>query len=212
MEKSRKTKKAILLVLLLLVIALSIGFAAFDSQMFIKSSATVTGDSSSFSVVFSTSKTESKGGTPTMSGNATDADEFTAGVTTVEGLVAEFTNPGQTATWEMYAYNAGEHDAYLNDIVIGAITGTAKTGTTQDKVDSAVDGMKISITIGEGTGAKTFDVSTDDSNQTLGSHKLAKGSGEKVTVTLEYTAGSAKADGDFDVSIGDIKLVYESAD
>ena len=210
MEKSRKSKKAILLILLLVVIALSIGFAAFDSQMFIKSSATVTGDSSSFSVVFSTSKTESKGGTPSMTGNATAADEFSAGVTTVEGLEAAFTNPGQTATWSMYAYNAGEHDAYLNNIVIGNITGTAKQGTTQDKVNSAVEGMSIKVTIGENNNAKTYQVTSD--NNTIGSHKLAKGEGEKVTITLEYASGSAKADGDFDVAIGDNKLVYESAD
>lgn len=210
MEKSRKSKRAILLILLLVVIALSIGFAAFNSQLVIKSSATVTGDESSFNVVFSTSKTASVGGTPTMDGNATDANEFTTGNTTVEGLKAAFTNPGQTATWTMYAYNAGEHDAYLNNIGIGNITGKAKSTTSQDKVDAAVEGMSIKVTIGESNYAKEYLVTSD--NNTIGSHKLAKGEGEKVTITLEYASGSAKADGDFDVEIGDIELLYESAD
>ena len=33
-----------------------------------------------------------------------------------------------------------------------------------------------------------------------------------VTVTLEYEAGAERADGDFNISFGDITLNYSSAD
>lgn len=202
MEKSRKAKKSILIVLLLLVIGLTIGFAAFISELTISSSATVEGNAQNFKVAFSESETEITGNTATTAGNATAGGTFSG--TALTGLKANFTAPGQTATWTVYAYNDGQFDAFLNDVTIGTITGTAGEGTTQSYVDEAVKGISVSVTVADDNYTQT---ATD-----VDGHKLEQGKGEAIVVTLAYAADSAIADGDFTVNIGDIKLNYESVD
>ena len=202
MEKSRKAKKSVLIVLLLLVVGLTIGFAAFTSQLTISSSASVKGNSTNFKVVFSESNSSVTGNTTTMGGNATAAGTFSG--TSLTGLKAEFTAPGQTATWELYAYNDGQFDAFLKDVTIGEIKGTAVSGTTQSYVDEAVKGLSISVKVDDKT---TYSATTNDISS---NNDLAKGEGEKVLVTLTYSDTAAIADGDFTVTIGDIKLNYES--
>lgn len=200
MEKSRKTKKIVLIVLLVVVVGLSIGFAAFTSQLTIRSSASVTGDSTTFKVVFSESSTGVTGSSAVTGGKA-EGGTFSG--TTLSGLTATFTQPGQTATWEVYAYNAGQFDAYLKQATIGTITGTAGPGTTQSYVDEAIKGISIKVNVRD----EEYSTTTPITN-----HNLAKGAGEKVIVTLTYAADSATADGDFTVNIGDILLDYNSVD
>jgi hypothetical protein len=210
MEKSRKAKKSILIILLLVVVGLSIGFAAFVSELTISSSATVVGDKNTFKVVFSESQTEVTGNTATVKGTAGASGTggtFTG--TALTGLTAEFTAPGQTVTWEVYAVNDGEFDAYLKDVIIGGITCTAKSGTTQSYVDEAAKGISIKVSVrGEEYTASKADIINHELTKDSGE----RGPGEKIIVTLTYAANSAIADGDFDVKIGDIKLNYESMD
>lgn len=204
MEKSRKAKKSILIILLLLVVGLSIGFAAFTSNLTIKSSATVTPNPNTFKVVFSSSKTESAGGAATTDGTYGKGGTFAQNATTLEGLTATFTAPGQTATWTLNSFNAGEFDAFLNNVTVGTITCEAKDGTDATKVAEAAKGISISVKVGPATYTET--------TNTITGHTLPKGEGEEVVVTLTYAGGSAIADGDFDVKIGDIVLGYDSID
>lgn len=204
MEKSRKMNKAILLVLLVLVVGLSIGFAAFTSNLTIKSSATVKPDATTFKIVFSTSNEESVGGSAVTDGKYASGGTFADGSTTLEGLKATFTEPGQTATWELYAYNDGAYDGFLNTVTLGKITCTPKEGTSADMVAAAANGIKLTVNVGDATYQTTTEGITG--------HNLNQEAGEKIKVTLTYQAGSAIADGDFDVSIGDIILGYDSVD
>lgn len=207
MEKSRKAKKGILIALLLIVVALSVGFAAYQSNLTIKATATVKGDTASFSVRFSASQSEAIGGTPVYDSNGyAQGGEFSEGpVLTLTNLKANFTAPGQTATWLVYAFNNGKFDAFLNSVNVGAITCTAAEGTDQTKVDLAASGISVKVTVG----SKEFTEATTTLSST---HKLGINTGEPVLVTLTYAAGSQIADGDFNVSIGDIVLNYESVD
>ena len=204
MEKSRKMNKAILIVLLVLVVGLSIGFAAFTSNLTIKSSATVKPDSSTFKVVFSSSDTESVGGTVVTDGTYAKGGSFEKDAAILTDLTAEFTAPGQKATWELYAFNAGQFTAYLNSVTVGEITCEAKQNTDPVKVAAAAEGIKLTVKVGNST--------YEETNQGISEHSLAKGAAEKVIVTLEYEIGSAIADGDFTVNIGDIILGYDSID
>lgn len=204
MEKSRKAQKSILIILLLLVVGLSIGFAAFTSNLTIKSSASVTPNPNTFKVVFSSSKTESAGGAATTDGTYGKGGTFSQDATTLEGLTATFTAPGQTATWTLNSFNAGEFDAFLNTVTLGEITCKAKDGTDEAKVQEAAKGISIKVQVG----AATYETTTEG----ITAHTLKKGEGEEVVVTLTYKAGSAIADGDFDVEIGDIVLGYDSID
>lgn len=206
MEKTRKTSKLILILLLVLIAGLSIGFAAFDRNLTIQSGAKVTPNPDGFSVVFSAEQNSSTAGTTVTDGTYAEAVTIAANSTTLSGLTATFTEPGQTATWEFYAYNAGIYDAFLNDVTLGDIEYTIdpKYGTDENKVKEAIKGIKLQVKVNE----TTF----TSSNDTVNTHTLEEKTGEKVVVTLSYEANSAIADGNFDVTIGDIVLGYDSID
>lgn len=202
MEKERKNKKTILIILLIAVIALAIGFAAFTTQLKIKSSATVSPDPSNFKVVFSSSATSEATGNIIRGGRA-EGGTFEKNATTLSGLTANFTAPGQTATWKFYAFNGGQYDAFLNKAILGSIV-CIPDGADPAKVAEASKGISIKIS----AGGQEY----TSSDENINSHSLAKGVGEEVIVTLTYAAGSTAVDGNFDVTIGDIILEYNSAD
>lgn len=203
MEKERKNKKIILIILLIAIILLSIGFAAFNANLKIQSSATVSPDPNSFKVVFSTSATSSVEGTPIYEGMA-EGGAFKKDATTISGLTANFTAPGQTAVWKFYSFNSGIYDAFLNKVTLGNINCVASEGADAAKVAEAAKGISINISVG----GKVF----TSTNEAINSHELSKGAGEEIIVTLSYSEDSALVDGDFDVLIGDIILEYNSAD
>ena len=186
----------------LLLVMLTVGIVNAESFYENNPFALQTGNAQNFKVVFSESETEISGSTATPAGNATSGGSFSG--TALTGLKANFTEPGQTASWTVYAYNDGQFDAFLNDVTIGKITGTAGEGTTQSFVDEAVKGISVSVK----AGTRDFTQTTTD----ISGHKLEQDKGEAIVVTLTYSAESALADGDFTVNIGDIKLNYESVD
>lgn len=205
MERSRKAKKSILIVLLLVVVGLSIGFAAFTSNLKIKSSATVTPNPNTFKVVFSSSTTESAAGEAKGDGTYGQNASFAKDAKELTGLKAEFTAPGQTATWEVNSYNDGEFDAFLNSVTLGTITCEAKDGTSAEMVENVV--MKLSVAITDENGeTTTYDATT----ASISDHILSKGRAEKVVVSLAYQSG--KVDGDFTVDVSEIILGYDSVD
>ena len=203
MEKERKNKKVILVILLIAIILLSVGFAVFTSQLKIQSSATVSPDPSAFKVVFSSSATASVEGEPVYGGLAAGG-KFEKDAATISGLNANFTAPGQVATWTFYSFNDGEYNAFLNKVKLGKIKCIAAEGTDPVKVAEAEKGINIKISVGGQEYTKT--------DEAINSHSLAKNAGEQVVVTLSYDDGSAGVDGNFDVIIGDITLEYNSAD
>lgn len=210
MEKSRKNKKIILIVLVLVVVGLSIGFAAFGSQLTINSSASVTMDGSTFKVGFSDSQSGLTGTTTTSTkvGTGVTAAEgkFENNNLTISGLSASFTGPGQSVTWKAYAYNDGQFDAFLKSVTVGKITCVAdsESGTTQAYVDEAAKGISIKVSVGGDVYPTT--------NANITNSKLEIGKAKEVLITLEYADGSAIADGDFDVQIEPIQLNYSSVD
>jgi len=207
MRNNNGSKYLLVAALIASVAALSIGFAAMTSTLTIQSSAQVGGGN--FDVDFSTSQTSTVTGsvTPTVSPTTNPKPTGQAATltdTTISGLKATFTGVGQSVTYNFYAYNSGEFLAYLNSVNLGAKTCTAGTGTTQSYVNSACNGISLSVKVGSNT--------YNTSNTNISSHTLAKGTGEAVEVTISYAAGSATADGDFTVAFGDTTLIYGSAD
>ena len=198
MRNSNGSKYIVIMALLISVVALSIGFAALSSTLTIKSSATVT-NTTGFDVRLSSSKTAvaTNNITPTVSGATATAATISSGASNqITGISVTFTAPGQTATYTLAAY--------LNAIAFGTKTCTPGTGTTQSYVDSACNGITMSVKVGSTT--------YSSSNNNISSHSLATGTGEDVIVTISYATGSAVADGDFTVDFGTTTLTYGSAD
>ena len=213
MEKNRTVQLVAILALVVGVVGLSIGFAAFSNTLKIQSSAEVTPSKDTLNVDFSSSDTavETSKITPVTDPVGVVATEATIDNTsdpTIKNLSATFKEPGQKAVYSFYAYNAGELEAYLKSIVAGANSTkvcTAKEGTTDALVQKACNGISVKVKVGS-------EAETNSGVANISNHSLVKKASEQVTVTLEYAAGSDRADGDFTVSFGDITLNYSSVD
>lgn len=201
MEKDRKHKILVIIALVFGIASLSVGFAAFSTTLNISSSATVSPDSSTFSVLFSSSGTSQL--TDTVSGvgtgNATGSNASISG-TTISGLNANFTAPGQTVTYNFYVRNAGSYVAHLANVDFGPVKSCAvETTATDSLVQAACDDISVSVSI---------DGNNYTKNAKVYDHSLAIGAYEPVVVTIEYASTGDRADGNFNVSFGDITLEY----
>ena len=217
MEKNRKVQVIAIVALIVGIVGLSIGVAAFSSVLNIQTSANVKPDSSTMNVDFSSAedKVEVAEITPTATPNSlvtTNGVIDNSGDPTISNLSATFTEPGQSVVYKFYAYNAGELNAFLKSIVFSNVTGqnatkicTAGEGTTDALVQKACEQISVKVKVGN-------ELETATGKASITGHTLAKSTGELVTVTLEYGAGDNRADGDFTVSFGDITLNYSSAD
>ncbi len=213
MNESKSYKIIAIVALLLGIVGVTLGYAAFSSTLTISSSAEVKPDPSTFNVDFSSSNSavEANPIVPTLSAQVTNFTATNATIDntsdpTISNLKATFTEPGQSVSYTFYAYNAGEYIAYLNSIIFqGSKTCTGKTGTTQALVDTACTGIDLSIKVGN-------EAVTSASVSSLTGHSLGINGAEEITVTISYAAGSGRADGDFDVTLPDIVLTYDSVD
>lgn len=213
-------KEIVLVALLVVIVGMSLGFAAFSSTLSISSSASVTPSSSDFKVVFSSSATmyeldvsqiDIEG---SSSGGATfDYNSVVVDNNLVSELNANFSAPNQNVIYTFYAHNAGKYDAYLRGISFTALdngtykkcsaTTTDSTKATDSLVQAACEGIDVTISIG-GT---QYDLGSN-----ISGHKLSKGGVEEIQVKIEYKSGSALADGPFKVEISDFKLDYSTVD
>lgn len=215
MKYRRKQQLTIILVLVVAIASLSVGFAAFSAALNISSSASITPNSDNFSVVFSSSQyaitTNNTSGTVV---NGIGTNGAMGGITSLyqnsaSGLIAEFTEPGQSLDITIYAHNTGEYDAYLRGVNITNIDGssykkcTAATNTTDALVQSACNGISISVNVA-GT--------NHEYGKSISNHVLSKGSVEPIIITVAYNSDAARADGNFDISFGDISLEYSTID
>jgi len=213
MEKERGSKVIAIIALCIGIVGLSLGFAAFSSNLVIEPSANVTPDSSSFKVVFSKVATSEQAGTlsPILGNGASATINNTSNDTpTISNLKANFVSPGETTKYEFYAYNAGEYQSYLTNITFNNVTGTELTktctpesGTTKALVDAACEGITMYINI---------DGLLADATMNTSGHSIDQAKAHKVVITINYDSNAARADGPFTVSFGDIQVKYMSVE
>ena len=211
MSKRYKKKRTFTLVMLLVAICfMSIGFSAFSSELNISSSAIVSPNASDFRVVFSSSGTSYL--TNKISGGYASIDN-SGDTPIISDLTASFTGPGESVTYEFYAYNMSGYVAYLSDVKFNNVSGESK-----NKVCSAIDSSSVSsslltsacndIYVSIDVGGDTF----TGSSSAVYKHSLGKSGFEKVVVTINYSDNGNAADGDFKVEFGDIGLTYSTVD
>lgn len=215
MEKNRSGQFIALLALIVAIVGVSVGFAAFSSALRIQSSANVTPDQSTLNVDFSSSDTAVvtnaiKPTTTPTTVVATDATIDNSADPVIRNLSATFKEPGQKAVYTFYAYNAGELEAFLKSIVYENVSSknsnkvcTAGEGTTDALVQKACEGISLKVKVGT-------DAETSSGIASISNHSLGKAKSETITVTLEYASDATRADGDFTVSFGDVTLNYSS--
>lgn len=218
---NRKIKTIAIVALLLAVVGVSVGFAAFTRTLTINNSAVVN-PNEDFDVVFSKSDSSvvTTGGVDASSKTPNDLVTETAiisndnqGGPLISNLKATFTQPGQSATYTFYAYNDSTYTAYLKNIVFNAASTkcAASTGSsvTTSLMNAACPDIKVKISVGSDT-----NTANKEANTSVSSHSLAAGAGELITVVIYYdeVANQTLADGPFDVDLGSIQLIYRSND
>ena len=221
MERDRNAKILAIIALTVAVIGLSIGFAAFSQTLTIQSSADVKPDESEFTsnVKFTTTAGLESG---TVEAETSEATAETANLeaTKITGINVHFTKTGQSATYKFKVKNTSPYDAYLRSITFKNVTnapiecakvthsGESEKDALDDDVATSCKGIKVTVTVGG------HEYTQSDAGIT--GHKLVKSTGsEDASVKIEYSAVSGDkpmADGDFNVSIGDIELKYASRD
>jgi len=209
-NNNRYSKYVALAALLISVIGVSLGFAAYSNTVQIKARAEVRYDVPQKPGILSTDPDDPTEGdvTPTTTGGATaeDADLTENGI---ENILVHFTAPGQTATYSFYGMNASEFTSYLNDVTFGTKTCTAAANqdgstTTASYIAAACNDIVMYIS------ASSDDFT--DTDHDVNGHSLASGSSEPIAVTIEYIGGGAVADGNFDVNFGTSTLTYGTVD
>ena len=210
-NNNRYSKYLAIIALLISVVGVSLGFAAYSNTVQIKARADVRPDSSSYrGGELSTSSSDVVTGTvtPTTSGGCT-AEDATINANGIEDIHVHFTAPDQSATYSFYGVNRSEFTSYLNEVNFGAKTCSPSNvngnAATTSYVTEACNDIVMTIAAGP----------TDDWLETdndVDGHSLASGGSETVTVTIEYLDGGQVADGDFDVNFGTSTLVYGTVD
>lgn len=209
MEHNRKQKLLMIVALIAGIASLSIGFAAFSATLNISSSASVTPNSDTFSVKFSTNKDNLvvKPLTPTGATANVPAGTGTINNTTnptVTGLSASFTRPGEYITYTFYARNEGDYTAYLNSVnFLGEKVCTAGEGATEQLVQSACEKVTLYVQVGTTGYLETTQIT---------GHSLAPNESDTIKVILNYESDAPLADGPFTVKFQDVALVYSTID
>jgi len=216
--RGKGQKILIIVAVMLVVIGFSIGFSAFSVSLTIKSKADIKPDSSTFSVLFSSSSTSlsTNDVVPILTPDTISA--FNAKINnntnppTISNFSVQFQEPGDKAQYVFYARNTGGLDAYLQSITFYNVTGkssnkicTPLEGTLASDITSVCSNIKLTLQVGSYT--------TTTSKSGITNHVLPKNSSEQVIITVEFVDdGSVYSDtiGDFIVEFGDISLIYSS--
>ena len=218
MEKARHVKILSIVALVLAISAMTLGFAAFSTTLSISSSATVTPNSEDFKVVLSRSDTSvinsdtleqdcippqfSETGNTQMGYGCLGNDYF-------RDSDAQFTVPGQSVEFIMYAHNIGEYDAYLNSVTYDVLDNgeykkcRAFTDATSSLVQAACEGIKMTVSV-DGVAYEVGEI--------IAAHKLSKGSVKEIKLKIEYEAGAARVDGPIGIEFSNIKFNYGTVD
>lgn len=227
MQGKDRTYQVVAIVGLIIgVMALTIGFAAFTTTLTIESSAEVTPSNTDLDVVFSSSNSGVETNSPTVqtsgTGSVSGNTSATLTGTRVSGLEAHFSAPGQSVTYSWYVYNNSAYTAYLNQIDFNTVDGSnpasfkvcsAKTGSSNpatNNIDTACNGITLTLTvhgISTTTSKSVADMAAYNPLKTLdtSSNKYTA-----ISVVIDYASNAAIPDGDISVEFGEIELLYKS--
>lgn len=218
MEKQRQIKILSIVALVLAISAMTLGFAAFSTTLSISSSATVTPSSEDFKIKMYGFKSQTAlssfyssyvmqdsylSETIVLASGSTDGHDngrINNTTHTINGLNANFTEPGEFVYYHVIIRNEGKYDAYINWNNYGGTPSgyTLGEGTTESLVQDAMNDIELSTYV------------TDLSGIVFGSDILPAGETIIAIFQIKYDASGARADGSFSVSFPDIKIDFRT--
>lgn len=198
MEKERGAKVIAVVALLIAVVGLTIGYAAYASTLTINGSANV--DPASWDVHFAYKTGDSL--TATTTGNAVENTAPTLAATTISGFNVTLKAPGDSVAYDFSVKNGGTLDAKLNTFTLGTLTCAPNDGSniSQEEATELCGQLKYTLTYADGSTITTGTI-------------LDKTTGSKdLTLKLEWPVSSTlEVSDDVKVTIGTTTFVYNQA-
>ena len=226
--KDTKQKVITIAALVIAVIALSIGFAAFTSTLNISTSAHVTPEDGNFIVKFSklNGELDETNVTPsTGTGDNARINNTNASNPVISNLSAQFTQPGETVEYTFYVRNMGKYDAHLTDVRFNKTAGEFKTCTAtgdnpvSDTIKNSIcSAIKFTVTLENSPSNISLTSTSDYANDVNVDYIVNKSStpntgttnSKMVKVRIEYPSNAPHADGSFEVEFGSVEMIFAS--
>ena len=199
MEKERGAKIIAIVALLIAVVGLTVGYAAYSSTLTINGTATV--DPASWKVNFGY-KDGTTSLTGTIKGHATETTAPTLADTTISGFDVTLKAPGDSVTYNFLIKNSGTLNAELASFTMGTLTcaPNASGSISQEDATKLCGELKYTLAYADG------------STITTGTTLNATDSKE-LELKLEWpSASTLSVSDDVKVTIGATTFVYEQAE
>lgn len=201
-NNGREMKILVVAALIISIVAIGIGFAAFSETLTINGNASV--QTSSWKVKFS------ELGTATLTGSAAEVTKPTLSDTTIETYNATFKTPGDSVSYKIKVSNTGSYNAKITTATISVPSCTGKAGEATADADAAKVCDKLTYTL-------VYD--TDDT-QSAGQavavgDTLKAGETRPMVLTLKYaefTDATLLPAADVSISNLGVTLVYSQAE
>ena len=235
MRKDRNVKVLSIVALVLALLGMSLGFAAFSSTLNISSSATVSPNSEDFSIEFigMDSKGEytlsnsiigiSENGA--LGSTATIKNGNPASVSDINVL---FTEPGQRVMYYYKNLNIGFYNAYLKSWIFNLLSGMTdviecvpaeNSGVSPELLSNVCEDIDVKVEVYSSNGTKLVGGYMRYYFDLIGTSLVSFGDRLKLgpndyyitVISIEYASDGARADGDFEVKISNIGVEYGTA-
>ncbi len=192
MQKERGFRIIAVIALMVAVVGLTIGYAAYSSTLKITGAANV--DPSSWGVKFAYKTGDTLVATKT--GNALVTTEATLSDTQVSGFNATLKAPGDSVSYTFLVSNSGTLDAKLTTYTLGSLSCAPAAGSSASTTEASNICSELSYTL-----------SNVSENEVL-----AAGDSKEVTLKLEWkSTGTTVATDDVAITIGETTLIYTQA-
>lgn len=201
-NNGREMKILVVAALIISIVAIGIGFAAFSETLTINGNASV--QTSSWKVKFS------ELGTATLTGTASEVTKPTLSDTTIETYNATFKTPGDSVSYKIKVSNTGSYNAKITTATISVPSCTGKADAATAETDATKVCDKLTYTL-------VYD--TDDT-QSAGQavavgDTLKAGETRPMVLTLKYaefTDATLLPAADVSISNLGVTLVYSQAE
>ena len=201
-NNGREMKILVVAALIISIVAIGIGFAAFSQNLTINGNASV--QTSSWKVKFS------ELGSATLTGTAAEVTKPTLSDTTIGTYNATFKTPGDSISYKIKVSNTGSYNAKITTATIPVPTCTGKSGETTAEADAGKVCDKLTYTL-------VYD--TDDTKSAGQAVQvgdtLDAGETRPMVLTLKYTEftdATLLPAADVSISNLGVTLVYSQAE
>lgn len=204
MERERSFKIITISALLIAIISLSIGFAAYTETLTINGNAKISPEL--WKVQFTKDGKNVGELNATLTGRAKVTTEATVAASTISGFKATLKSPGDSVTYNFEISNLGDLDAKLTAFTLGTLSCTPSIGSkaTQQQATAICEDLIYTLTYADESDINIGDKLVDKESAT-DSEQYSK----PVILKLSWPSSSTvEVNDDIDVTINTTSLVY----